>query len=95
MGYVIRNIHPSVIHIPDADMRLDSGQTAIVEALSPQMEALLAQRALEAISDDPYPPVVPAHTDETPVTPDIPASPGKKGRKSSAPTEPESSDDAQ
>lgn len=57
MSYVLRNIRPSVIHIPDAGLRLDSGQTAIVDTLSPQMDALLANRALEAISSDPNPPV--------------------------------------
>ena len=50
MSYIIRNIRPSVVHIPDAGLRLDSGETAIVETLTPQMDELLADRALEVIN---------------------------------------------
>jgi len=67
MSYVIRNIRPSILHLPDAGLRLDSGQTAVVETLSPQMEELLANRALEAISSDPDPPVAPPSVEEEPV----------------------------
>jgi len=73
MSYVIRNIRPSVIHIPDAGLRLESGQTAIIETLSPQMEELLAQRALEAISSDPDPPVASTPVDEDAIAADATA----------------------
>ena len=94
MSYVIRNIRPSVLHIPDADVRLDSGETAIVESLSPLMEELLANRALEAISSDPDPPVATPAVEATPLTPGatepaIPVVPEKKTRKGSATPEPE------
>jgi hypothetical protein len=46
MSLTIRNIRPSVLHIPDSGLRLDSGETAIVEMLSPQMEVLVANQAL-------------------------------------------------
>jgi hypothetical protein len=71
MSYVIRNIHPSVIHIPDVGLRLDSGQTAIVETLSPQMQELLANRALEAISSDPDPPVATVPVEEDSVVAEV------------------------
>lgn len=101
MSYVLRNIHPSVIHIPDAGLRLDSGQTAVVESISPQMEELLVNRALEAISTDPDPPAATVPVDETPpVAPEVtePATQVatvKKTRKSSAAAESEQPDDAQ
>lgn len=50
MSYIIRNIRPSVVHIPDAGLRLDSGETAIVDTLTPQMDELLADRSLEVIN---------------------------------------------
>ena len=59
MSYVIRNIRPSVIYLPDAGLRLDSGETTVVETLSPQMQELLANQALEAISSEPDPPAAP------------------------------------
>jgi hypothetical protein len=46
MSFTIRNIRPSVLHIPDSGLRLDSGETAVVEMLSPQMEVLVANQAL-------------------------------------------------
>jgi hypothetical protein len=46
MNFTIRNIRPSVLHIPDSGLRLDSGETAVVEMLSPQMEVLVANQAL-------------------------------------------------
>lgn len=111
MSYVIRNIRPSIIHIPDADLRLDSGQTAIVNELSPQMQELLVNRALEAISSDPDPPAatVPVKeetmtTEETPSTESVasvdavsatPVTPVKKTRKSHVATATEPQDDAQ
>ena len=42
MSYTIRNIRPSVLHIPDAALRLESGQAAVVTTLSPQMGELVA-----------------------------------------------------
>jgi len=71
MSYVIRNIRPSIIHIPDAGLRLDSGETVVVETLSLQMQELLANRALEAISSDPDPPVATAPVEEEPVTAEV------------------------
>lgn len=72
MSYVIRNIRPSVIYLPDAGLRLDSGETTVVETLSPQMQELLANQALEAISSEPDPPVapMPAPVEEAPATVD-------------------------
>ncbi|MHB9129744.1 MAG: hypothetical protein ACYDBB_01470 [Armatimonadota bacterium] len=77
MSYVIRNIHPTVLYLPDAGLRLESGQTAVVETLSPQMEELLANRALEAISSDPDPPVAAVPVEDAPMAADTsePASP--------------------
>ena len=75
MSYVIRNIRPSIIYLPDAGLRLDSGQTTVVETLSPQMQELLANQALEAISSDPDSPAapVPAPVGEAPATADTSA----------------------
>lgn len=71
MSYVIRNIRPSIILIPDAGLRLDSGETAIVETLSSQMQELLANRALEAISSDPDPPVATVPVEEDSVAAEV------------------------
>ena len=54
-------------------MRLDSGETAIVDTLSPQMDELLANRALEAISSDPDPPVATVTVDEESVAAEVTA----------------------
>jgi hypothetical protein len=59
MSFTIRNIRPSVLHIPDSGLRLDSGETAIVEMLSPQMEVLVANQALVfLVASDPDSPAV-------------------------------------
>ncbi len=47
MAYTVRNIQPSVLFIPDAGLRLASGQTAVVDTLTPQMQSLLTLRVLE------------------------------------------------
>ena len=52
MRYTIRNVQPSVLFIPDAGLRLDAGQTAVVGSLTPQMGSLLAIHALEAVAKD-------------------------------------------
>jgi len=75
MSYTIRNIRPSVLHIPDAGQRLDSGQIAIVETLSPQMLSLLEERALEVVAHDPAPPAPPV------AVPSKPAAEEKKSGK--------------
>ena len=87
MSYVIRNIHPTVLYLPDAGLRLESGQTAVVETLSPQMEELLANRALEAISSDPDPPVATMPVEDAPMAADTsgPASPTPVDEVSVAP----------
>ncbi|MHB9129966.1 MAG: hypothetical protein ACYDBB_02615 [Armatimonadota bacterium] len=80
MRYTIRNIRPSVLHVPDAGLRLDSGQTAVVETLSPQMLSLLEARALEAISHDPAPPTPALVAPQKPVPDEK-----KSGKAGSAP----------
>ena len=52
MRYTIRNVQPSVLFIPDADLRLDAGQTAVVATLTPQMASLLAISVLEVVAND-------------------------------------------
>lgn len=81
MRYILRNVRPSVVQIPDAGLRLEAGQRVTVEMLSPQTEELLAQRALEVVSTDPDPQVLPVIVE-------------RKTRKSATPA-PESPDDAQ
>jgi hypothetical protein len=88
VSYTIRNIRPSVLHIPDSGLRLDSGQTASVETLSPQMLALLEARALEAISHDPAPPTPPI------AAPQKPAPDEKKSGKTGSASKTEAHDDA-
>ena len=88
MSFTIRNVRPSVLHIPDSGLRLDSGQTASVETLSPQMLALLEERALEAISHDPAPSTPPV------VAPQKPAPEEKKSGKASSTPKAEAQDDA-
>lgn len=87
MSYTIRNIRPSVLHIPDAGLRLDSGQTAVVVSLTPQMETLVTERALEAFSRDPTPPA-PAVTVQN-----KPATEEKKSGKTDATSKPEAGND--
>ncbi|HEY3415636.1 MAG TPA: hypothetical protein VGM23_02015 [Armatimonadota bacterium] len=101
MHYTIRNIRPSVLLIPDAGLRLDAGQTAVVGTLSPQMAALLAHRVLEVVARDPLPPtpveetpappVASTPVEESPVVPEMteppaPVATEKKTRKSGATT---------
>lgn len=69
MSYVIRNIRPSVIHIPDAGLRLDPGQKVVVEKLSSQMDELLAIRALETISSNLNPLVATTPVETSLITP--------------------------
>lgn len=88
MSYTIRKIRPSVLHIPDSGLRLDSGQTASVETLSPQMLSLLEERALEAISHDPAPPTPAVGAPQKPVPEEK-----KSGKAGSAPKA-EAHDDA-
>lgn len=88
MSYTIRNIRPSVLHIPDAGLRLDSGQTAVVASLTPQMEMLVSERALEAFSSDPTPPA-PVVT-----APSKPSTEEKKPGKTGTTSKPETGDDA-
>jgi len=80
MRYTLRNMRPSVVQIPDAGLRLDAGQTVTVEMLSPQTEDLLAQRALEVITSEADPQVMPVIVE-------------RNTRKSATPA-PESPDDA-
>ncbi len=52
MSYTIRNIRPSVLHIPDAAMRLESGQAVVVAMLTPQMGPLVEAQAIEVVTSD-------------------------------------------
>ncbi len=92
MHYTIRNGRPAVLHIPDAAVRLEPGQTIGVNALSAQMEALVGVGALEVVASDPIPPAAPEPVAK-------PAREGKRGgRTSTAPTLPvvtETDDDAE
>jgi len=70
MPYTIRNARPSVLFIPDADLRLEAGQTAVVTVLTPQMQSLLAFRALDVITHErpsPVPVITPSVAEEQPV----------------------------
>jgi hypothetical protein len=77
MRTMIRSLRPSVVHIPDAGLRLEPGQTRAVEVLTPQIEALLAAGALQVVpvAVAPRPaavepePVAPSVVEETPVAP--------------------------
>lgn len=95
MSYTIRNIRPSVLHIPDAGVRLEPGQTAAVETLSPQMAELLESQTLVAVSSDPTPPQAPSTVD-TPVASIAPVVPEKKpGKTGGTAAKPETRDDAE
>jgi len=84
MRYTIRNLRPSVLHIPDAALRLTPGQTTVVGNLTSQMGALVAAQALEVVVADPIPPAPPV-----PTVPIQPTGEEKRGRKpSAAPTLP-------
>ena len=52
MSYTIRNIQPSVLFVPDAGLRLEFGQTAVVHTLTSQMQSLLTLNALEVVSHE-------------------------------------------
>jgi len=100
MSYVIRNLHPSVIHIPDARLRLNAGQTAVMETLTPQIETLLVNRTLEIMASNSDSPeaIMPVDGEciASEVTePAMPAIAEKKNRKSVTATKSEQSDDAQ
>ncbi|HOS44731.1 MAG TPA: hypothetical protein PK794_13665 [Armatimonadota bacterium] len=98
MSYTIRNIRPSVLYIPDAALRLESGQAAVVTTLSPQMGELVALRAIEVVAND-LPRIAPAVASTVPDAPPPPAeSPVTKrgGRAAATPSsEPEASHDDQ
>jgi len=72
MSYTIRNIQPSVLFVPDAGLRLESGQTAVVTALTPQMQSLLTLRALEVVTHE-GPSSAPVVTPPAPEGPPPPA----------------------
>ncbi len=83
MHYTIRNSRLSVLHIPDAAVRLEPGQTIGVDTLSPQMEVLVGVGALEVVASDPISPAAP------PTAISKPGREGKRGGKpSTAPTLP-------
>ena len=86
MSYTIRNIRPSVLHIPDADLRLDSGQAVVVAMLTPQMGALVDAQAIEVVTSD-LPTLTPAVAapllDVPPPPSDAPA-PKRGGKTTSA-----------
>jgi len=98
MSYTIRNIRPTVLHIPDADLRLESGQVAVVATLSPQMGELVALQAIEVVASD-LPRIVPDVVTALPEAPPPPADPPvpkRGGRAAAAPsTETEASHDDQ
>ena len=93
MAYTIRNRQPSVLFIPDADLRLETGQTAEVAALTPQMASLLSVRMLEVMAHDvtPSAPVVAlsASDESAPAAssdPDHRPEAKRSGRKTAEPT---------
>ena len=93
MRYTICNRRPVVLHIPDAWLRLDPGQTVTVDTLTPQIGVLIQAQALELVarvSPSPAP---------TPKPVNKPGHDGKRGGRSGAtPTPPvveEHTDDAQ
>lgn len=83
MPYTIRNDRPSVLHIPDASIRLAPAGTATVPALTPQLQGLLARQAISLVPHAPAP---------APATTKTPA--GKKGGRTAAAAVKEPADDA-
>jgi len=73
MSYTIRNIQPSVLFVPAAALRLESGQTAVVHTLTSQMQSLLTLHALEVVSYEgpSSAPVVTPPSPEGPPPPDL------------------------
>ena len=55
MRYILRNLRPSVVLVPDAALRLEVGQTVTVHVLTPQLRGLLMARALEVVTPPPAP----------------------------------------
>jgi len=55
MAYILRNLRPSVVFVPDAALRLAPGDTVTVRALTPQLRGLLTARALEVVTPPPAP----------------------------------------
>ena len=89
MRYILRNLRPSVVLVPDAALRLEAGQTVTVSALTPQLRGLLAVRALEVVT--------PPTALRPPKPSTKPRTEERRGGKRTAPSRPvtEASDDAQ
>ena len=60
MPYKLGNRRPSVLHIPDAGLRLEPGGTTTVPTLTPQLQGLLAMQAVEIVTDEPVSKPAPA-----------------------------------
>lgn len=84
MRYTIQNTRPSVLHIPDAALRLAPGEIRGVETLTPQMGVLLASQALTVVVSEAAP---------SPVQ--VVATPVRVGRRGNTPpiTEPHHDDE--
>ncbi len=93
MSYTIRNIQPSVLFVPDAGLRLESGQTAVVDMLTPQMQSLLTLRALEVVMPE-GPPAAPVVTPPAPDGPPPPVSAAAMPVPEQAPAAPTTSEPA-
>lgn len=89
MAYTIRNVRPSVLHIVDADLRLESGQTAVVPALTPQMQSLLTLRALEVVTHDgpSAPMIAPPAPEVPPPASDVATSPSAEQQPAETPAD--------
>lgn len=91
MLYIVRNQRPSPLHIPDAGLRLEPGETVTVAALSPQLVQLSALGLVAITASSPTPPPAPVPLAVAPaplpsaVPPALPpAPPSRTGHRNAA-----------
>lgn len=82
MPYSVRNQRPSPLHIPDAGLRLEPGETVTVAALSPQLIQLSALGLVAITAPSPPPAPVPLPSAVPPALP--PAPPSRTGHRNAA-----------
>jgi len=87
MPYIVRNQRPSPLHIPDAGLRLEPGETVTVTALSPQLAQMSALGIVAITSTALAPvPLAVAPAPLPPATPPAlpPAPPSRSGHRNAA-----------